>query len=104
MTHLTEGQFQQLYDESITFEQAEALWQHMDGCDFCLDRLNEWYEECNISLTMDTQVVNSDAFQHKLMRRIHREEAAKAVINFGYHGMAAVFKFFIQSIFASGSK
>lgn len=100
MTHLTDEQFQWLTDGSLEAEQSEALWHHLDGCEICLDRLNQRLREHNVSLDSYEETATSNDFQRRLMQRINREEATRAILNFGYNGLSTVFTLFIKSISA----
>ena len=104
MTHLTEEQFQRLTDGNLETEQSEALWHHLDSCEVCLDRLNQRLEEHSGYLAIGEETVTSNIFQRKLMQRINREEAGRSILNFGYHGLCAVFILLVKSIFAVGLK
>ena len=105
MTHLTDEQFQRLTDGGLEDEQSEALWHHLDGCEICLDRLNQRLEERTVPLALGEEtVISTHDFQGRLMRRINREEATRAVVNFGYNGLSTVFTLLVKSVFAIRAK
>lgn len=104
MIHLTEEQFQRLTDGNLEAEQSEALWHHLNGCEVCLDRLNQRLEGQNMFLGNLEDTVISNTFQRKLMQRINREEATRAFLSFSYHGLSSVFYLLIKTSRAVGSK
>jgi hypothetical protein len=104
MTHLAEEQFQQLAEEALDAAEAEAMWQHLDTCESCLDHLGQWLEEYEVPLDLETKSVDFDIFQRELMQRIQREDATRTMLSFFYTGLLAIFTFLIKSILAIGSR
>ena len=104
MTHLTEDQFEQLYDESLDVEKFNALWHHLDHCEICFDQLSQRLGEHNKFLTVSDDRLVSDGFERNLMRRINREEAAQTVLRFSFEGLLKVTLFLSKAIFTIGSK
>lgn len=102
MTHLTEEQFQALYDGSLDTAAEEAILHHLDRCEACLDRLNRWYEAQSDFVASNKDIQVSNTFQPRLMRRINRAEAGRALLNFGYRGLVAVFTLLANSVFTMG--
>jgi hypothetical protein len=104
MTHFTEDQFQQFYDESLDAETSEIILHHLENCESCLDRFNQWLEAGDPLPANGAQPFFSDNFQHKLIRRINREEAARAMVRFSVNGLLAVFGLAVRSLFIARSK
>jgi anti-sigma factor RsiW len=101
MTHLTEEQFERLYDGSLEAEEMEAMLRHLDDCEACLDRLDQWSEGHDVSLVADDAGAMSETFQRKLMRRINREEASRAVLRLCFDHALRVFVFLATPFFAA---
>ena len=104
MTHRTEEQFRRLIEGDLDPDETNSLIYHLDNCEVCLDRLSQWYEEQDFLLGTDKEPAVPDAFKDNLMRRIHREEVARAVVSFGYNGLLSVLTFMLKSISGMGSK
>ncbi|UCC85740.1 MAG: hypothetical protein JSV81_12845 [Anaerolineales bacterium] len=101
MTHLTEEQLERLYDSSLESEETEAMLRHLDDCEACLDRLDQWSEGRNVSLVADEARAKSGTFQYKLMRRINREEASRAVLRLCFDYVLRVLVFSVTPFFAA---
>ena len=101
MTHLTEEQLERLYDGGLESEKTEAILRHLDDCEACLDRLDRWSERHNVSLVVDEARAKSRTFPHKLMRRINREEASRAVLRLCFDHVLRVFVVLVTPLFAA---
>lgn len=100
MTHLTEQQFRQLSEGSLADETVADLLNHLDDCQVCLDRLDKWSVEGAVSPAMSESILTSDAFQQKIMRRIHREEAVRTLVHFSFRDILQVFAFLVRPFFS----
>ncbi len=101
MTHLTEEQFERLYDGSLEAEETEAMLRHLDDCEACLHQLDQWSEGHNVLLVVDEARAMSETFQHKLMQRINREEASRAVMRLCFDHVLRVFVFLVTPFFVA---
>ncbi len=102
MTHLTDKQIQQLCRDHLDTEETETLLGHLDECEPCLDRMNQWLDEQGLYSAIKKDLIASDVFERDLMRRINRHEATRNILHFSVDSFFKVFAFLAGSLITLG--